>query len=90
MDALYQHLKDCMGLQSTETSNFIARRRHLDALEKTHRFCQNAHLQLVKSKAGELMAQELRQAQDALGEIVGRVTSDELLGQIFSSFCIGK
>jgi tRNA modification GTPase len=90
MDVLTQHLKDCMGLQSSETSNFIARRRHLDALKKAHQYCQNAHSQLVKFKAGELVAQELRQAQEALGEIVGKITTDDLLGQIFSSFCIGK
>jgi tRNA modification GTPase len=90
VDALSWHLKDCMGLQSSETSSFIARRRHLDALEKARVNCQNAHFQLVKSKAGELVAQELRQAQEALGEIVGKITTDDLLGQIFSSFCIGK
>lgn len=90
LDYLTQHLKKCMGFQGEESANFIARRRHLIALEKTLSHCQQAQMQLVKFKAGELVAQELRFAQDALGEIVGKVTTDDLLGKIFSSFCIGK
>lgn len=90
MDALYQHLKECMGLHDVENGNFSARRRHLDALEKTLKHCQQAQSQLVQFKAGELVAQELKFAQEALSEIVGVVTADDLLGKIFASFCIGK
>jgi len=90
MDALYAHLKTCMGFQGEESANFIARRRHLEALEKTLYHCLLAKQQLVEFKASELVAQELRFAQDFLGQIVGKVTTDDLLGKIFSSFCIGK
>lgn len=69
---------------------FSARRRHVDALEVARQHIQRAHYQLVEVKAGELLAEELRQAQCALGEITGKMTSDELLGKIFSTFCIGK
>lgn len=89
MGALLDHLKICIGCQGQEGS-FIARRRHLEALNKTYTHCQQAQIQLVEFKAGELVAQELRLAQAALAEIVGKVTTDDLLGQIFASFCIGK
>jgi len=67
-----------------------ARRRHLDALIRAKELVENGQAQLQLSKAGELLAEDLRQAQNALGEITGHVSSDALLGKIFSSFCIGK
>lgn len=90
IELLRQHLKDCMGYQSPGEGTFIARRRHLDAIERAQTHLAEGKKQLQDSKAGELLAEELRQAQNALGEITGEVTSDDLLGEIFSSFCIGK
>ncbi|MFI3184854.1 MAG: tRNA uridine-5-carboxymethylaminomethyl(34) synthesis GTPase MnmE, partial [Methylococcaceae bacterium] len=69
---------------------FIARRRHIEALNKGHEFVESALNQLTGSRAGELVAEDLRQAQMSLAEITGTVSSDDLLGKIFSSFCIGK
>ena len=69
---------------------FMARRRHVDALERTLAALDRARGRLVPDKAGELVAEELRAAQDALGEITGAFATEDLLARIFSSFCIGK
>jgi len=90
IDSLRSELKERMGYKDTSENAFIARRRHLQALQRTQEFVDNAELQLVQFNAGELMAEELRQAQDELGSITGKFTSDDLLGEIFSNFCIGK
>lgn len=90
MDALRQELKSCMGFTADAEDTFIARRRHLQALEQTQLAFDRAVEQLEVFNAGELMAEELRLAQDALGQITGKFTPDDLLGEIFSSFCIGK
>lgn len=90
LNSLKNHLKHCMGYQVQESGTFTARRRHLTALRMTRDCCEKAKEQLMTYKAGELVAQELKMAQDALGEIVGRVTTDDLLGEIFANFCIGK
>ena len=79
-----------MGFQGADSGTVSARRRHLDALIRADRHLQEARCQLLDRRAGELMAEELRQAQRALAEITGEFTSDDLLGRIFSSFCIGK
>lgn len=89
LDALREHLKQLAGAGSGEGA-FSARRRHVLALELVSGHLDNAHTTLVATRAGELAAEELRQAQHALGEITGTYTSDDLLGAIFSSFCIGK
>jgi tRNA modification GTPase len=68
----------------------MARRRHLDALERARQHIEKGYQQLQAHHAGELLAEELRIAQQSLGEITGEVSSDELLGRIFTSFCIGK
>jgi tRNA modification GTPase len=90
IDLLREHLKDCMGFQSTTEGGFMARRRHLDALERAHELLQTGRNQLEHQGAGELLAEDLRQAQQVLNEITGEFSSDDLLGRIFSSFCIGK
>ena len=90
MQLLKNHLKESVGYNNTETSIFSARRRHLDALQRAQDAIAKGKQQLEQSKAGELLAEELRQAQQALSEITGEFTSDDLLGEIFSSFCIGK
>lgn len=90
IELLREHLKQCAGFQHAGTGTISARRRHLDALLRTQRHLDEALRQLTEHRAGELMAEELRQAQQCLGEITGEVSSNDLLGRIFSSFCIGK
>ncbi|MBN7769954.1 tRNA uridine-5-carboxymethylaminomethyl(34) synthesis GTPase MnmE [Marinobacter daepoensis] len=90
LEVLRDHLKDCIGFASTTEGGFLARRRHLDALERARDSLLQGQRQLEGYGAGELLAEDLRAAQDALGEITGHLTPDELLGKIFSSFCIGK
>ena len=90
LDVLRDHLKQCMGFASTTEGGFLARRRHLDALERAADSLAQGQAQLEGYGAGELLAEDLRAAQDALGEITGQMTPDELLGKIFGSFCIGK
>lgn len=90
VDLLREHLKKSMGYQSSTEGGFIARRRHLVALETAADHLQRGHVQLTQFYAGELLAEELRMVQNALSEITGQFTSDDLLGNIFSSFCIGK
>jgi tRNA modification GTPase len=90
IELLREHLKQCMGYEQTSESSFSARRRHLDALRLADQYLQHGHAQLTLAGAGELLAEDLRQAQQALGEITGAFSSDDLLGRIFSSFCIGK
>jgi len=90
MEDLKQHLKDIMGFSNSGEGGFTARRRHLDALERAQSFLALGKAQLHGYAAGELLAEDLRQAQNALSEITGEFTPDDLLGRIFSSFCIGK
>jgi len=90
LEVLRDHLKQCMGFASTTEGGFIARRRHLDALERAKASLWQGQDQLQGYGAGELLAEDLRAAQDSLGEITGAMTPDDLLGKIFSSFCIGK
>ncbi|KTC68769.1 tRNA modification GTPase TrmE [Legionella birminghamensis] len=89
IEALKNKIKSIVGYQAAE-GQFIARRRHLQALEQAHLFLINGLNQLVELKAGELLAEDLRQAHQQLCEITGEFSSDDLLGKIFSSFCIGK
>lgn len=83
-------LLDLAGFVPREEGGFIARRRHLDALLSAQSALHDARRQFTATHSGELMAEDLRRAQDALGEITGKVSSDDLLGEIFGSFCIGK
>lgn len=89
LETLRERLKQLAGAGSGEGA-FSARRRHVMALEQTADHLDRAAHVLAATRAGELAAEELRQAQHALGEITGTYTSDDLLGAIFSSFCIGK
>ncbi|MFY0678372.1 MAG: tRNA uridine-5-carboxymethylaminomethyl(34) synthesis GTPase MnmE [Neptuniibacter sp.] len=90
IDHLRQHLKDCMGYANTTEGGFLARRRHIDALNRAESLLLTGQDQLLGCGAGELLAEDLRQAQQHLSEITGEFSSDDLLGRIFSSFCIGK
>jgi len=90
LDALKEHLKEIMGYQSNIEGGFMARRRHLVALELAHTHLITGLEQLETYVAGEILAEELRLCQQALNQITGEFTNDDLLGQIFSSFCIGK
>lgn len=90
LDELRAHLKEVMGYSSNTEGSFTARRRHLDALNRCKQHLDAGHAQLHGYAAGELLAEDLRLAQMALGEITGQLSADDLLGKIFSSFCIGK
>jgi len=90
VDILRTHLKKSMGFETHLEGGFLARRRHLQALEQAAEHLQQGKMQLLGPMAGELLAEELRLAQLSLSEITGEFTSDDLLGHIFSSFCIGK
>lgn len=90
LDLLKTHLKDLAGFSMRSEGQFMARRRHLDALIEAKKQLQNGQNQLKGYAAGELLAEDLRAAQNALEAITGRYLADELLGEIFSSFCIGK
>jgi tRNA modification GTPase len=90
LDMLRAHLKSCMGYRTVEAGTVSARRRHLEALARARVHVDEGAKQLLERRAGELFAEELREAQQALGEITGEFTTDDLLGRIFSSFCIGK
>jgi tRNA modification GTPase len=89
LEALRQHLADSAGATEEGGGAFSARARHVDALRRAAAHLDTAAAQLA-AKQGELAAFELREAQRELGEVVGDVSSDELLGRIFGSFCIGK
>jgi tRNA modification GTPase len=87
---LKRHLKASAGYQGQQEGEFIARRRHLQALDRASEYLLSGQKNLRGQAAGELLAEDLRQAQQALAEITGEFTSDDLLGEIFGSFCIGK
>jgi len=90
VDALRERLRSLAGYKDLGEGAFTARQRHIDALQRAARHFATGQKALDDARAGELLAEELRLAHDALGEITGAVSSDDLLGMIFSEFCIGK
>jgi tRNA modification GTPase len=90
LETLRAHLKSSMGYQLADAGTIAARQRHIDALTRALGHLQAAERELAEHRAVELVAEELRQVQNALGEITGEITSEDLLGRIFASFCIGK
>ena len=90
LEDLRQHLKHRAGYHDTGGSGFLARTRHLDAIQQALGHMTEGRRQLTEMAAGELLAEELRLAQMRLSTITGEFTSDDLLGRIFTTFCIGK
>jgi tRNA modification GTPase len=86
---LKDEIKAVVGYQPQE-GQFLARRRHLEALDKAMHWLHQGAILLISQRAGELLAEDLRLAHAALGEITGEFSADDLLGVIFSNFCIGK
>ncbi len=86
VDRITGHISD----YNQDNHTFMARRRHVDALQRAGEGLQQAALSFEQGRSGELMAEDLRLAQQSLNEVTGEFSSDDLLGRIFSSFCIGK
>ena len=84
------YLKKSVGYNENQEAVFIARQRHVNALSEALTAIRTGLMQLQEHQATEIVAEELRLAQNHLGEITGKISSDDLLGKIFSSFCIGK
>jgi tRNA modification GTPase len=90
IDALKTLVKELAGYRDTGEGAFTARRRHVEALERARAHFLAGREALERTRAGELLAEELKYAHQALAEITGEFTSDDLLGRIFAEFCIGK
>lgn len=90
LELLKECIKSEMEFRTSPHGAFSARRRHLDALSRAKEFLRVAEEELLKKNSPELIAENLRLMQSALSEITGEFSSDDLLGSIFSSFCIGK
>jgi len=90
IEDLRRHLRELAGYRDLGEGAYTARRRHVDALRRAAAHFTAGRDALARNRAGELLAEELRLAQEALGEITGAVSADDLLGKIFGEFCIGK
>lgn len=90
LDGLRAELRRLAGYENQGEGAFTARKRHISALERASEHFSIGRTALLETKAGEILAEELRQSHAALGEITGAMSSDDLLGRIFSEFCIGK
>jgi len=90
LDELKTEIRRMLGVGEQTEGHFSARQRHIDALRRADAHLANGETRLLHDQAAELLAEELRLAQHALGEITGEMLPDDLLGAIFASFCIGK
>jgi len=90
LEGLRRHLLLVLGVQQLGEGAILARARHIDALTRAQEALARGQHQLVAYNAGDLLAEELRLAQESLSEITGTFRADDLLGRIFSEFCIGK
>ena len=90
IDALIQTIEDSLLVQGAHDSVFSARQRHVDALSEAHHALTESLIAFEQHNAAELLAEDLKRVQTALDSLTGRVASDDILGLIFSSFCIGK
>ena len=90
MDALIQTIEDSLLVKASQDSVFSARQRHVDALSEAHHALTESLLAFEHHSAAELLAEDLKRVQTAIDSLTGRVASDDILGLIFSSFCIGK
>ena len=90
MDALIQTIEDSLLVKASQDSVFSARQRHVDALSEAHHALTESLLAFEHHNAAELLAEDLKHVQTAIDSLTGRVASDDILGLIFSSFCIGK
>ena len=90
IETLKAHIKSLAGYSGAGEGTFMARRRHLNALNRALGHLAEGRHQLESAAAGDLLAEELRLCHECLGEITGEFTPDDLLGKIFENFCIGK
>ena len=90
MNLLRDYIKEAIGFNANKEGVFIARQRHLTALNNAKQLVESARALLATQSSLELIAEDLRFAQAQLGAITGEFTSDDLLGEIFSNFCVGK
>ncbi|CAL1328970.1 tRNA modification GTPase MnmE [Candidatus Providencia siddallii] len=90
INILYEHLKSIVSFNNDNEGVFIARERHLQALKSAYIYLSNCYEEIITNNSYELIAEELRLAQNELNKITGKYTSDDLLHSIFSNFCIGK
>ena len=90
IDALIQTIEDSLLVQGAQDSAFSARQRHVDALSEAHHALTESLNAFEQHSAAELLAEDLKRVQTAIDSLTGRVASDDILGLIFSSFCIGK
>ena len=88
--SLRSRIREAVGATDRAEGSFSARQRHVDALKRASTHLDSGRREMIESGSGELLAEELRLAQAALGDITGEMLPDDLLGEIFSSFCIGK
>ena len=90
LDELRTQIRRLAGYRDLGEQTITARRRHIDAMQRARTHFEAGRQVLTEQRAGEMFAEELRLAHQALGEIVGGTSSDDLLGRIFTEFCIGK
>jgi tRNA modification GTPase len=90
LDDLFKAIKKCVAYETVGDGAFTARTRHIEALKSAFDHFKVGQKALHEKKAGEIFAEEIKLSHKALGEITGQLSDDELLGKIFSKFCIGK